>query len=146
MAAARQPSLYIDCGIADKPEHRLAMINLFMSLVVDRLQHSHKQDMQALVELFAADIEGNLREQGVSDVAIPRHMRDVEARYVSALLALSQSLPLAAAGDTGPLFEALSKMAQASNTERLVQKVVRTHQSLAALQPESILAGKGLEP
>ena len=139
VAAARQPELYTEGGVADNPERRLSLLIIYLCLAVDRLQPVRPEEAQHLVDMFVADIEGNLREMGVSDVAIPRHMRDVEARYVNMLRDLRSALP-----DAVRLRTLLSDVLVPENAEVVLNIVMQASTRLAALPPERILAGEGL--
>ncbi len=125
VAAARQPFLYGPQGAPDTVEGRLGMIVLHLAIAFRRLKQSgRKREAQQLVEAFFADVEGNLRESGVSDVAIPKRMREIEALYVQQMESFDAGLPKSPAN---------------LNSEYAAQLAAR----LAELPLDDIIAGRG---
>ena len=143
VAAARQPSLYLTCRIADTLDQRLSLLTLYLALAVDRLNATNPIEIQEVVELFFADVEANLREVGVSDVAIPRHMREVEARYVNLVRELKSVMRQSPPAEPAQLVPLTKQFVQAGEPERLAQVIYSTWGRLAALPPQPILAGEG---
>jgi cytochrome b pre-mRNA-processing protein 3 len=85
VAQARDPLFYTDYGVPDTVEARFDMIVLHVALLFRRMRseagsvHALGQD---IFDRFCKDMEHNLREMGVSDLAVPREMRRVgEAFY-----------------------------------------------------------------
>jgi cytochrome b pre-mRNA-processing protein 3 len=85
VAQARKPAFYADYGVADTPEGRFDMILLHLILVVRRLRRepgSIRALGQGVFDLFCRDMDHSLREMGIGDLAVPKHMRRVaEAFY-----------------------------------------------------------------
>ena len=83
VAQARAPGFYLDYGVPDTLEGRFDMIVLHVFLVTRRLKG--EPDLaavgQALFDRFCRDLDDNLREMGVSDLAVPRKMRDFAGAY-----------------------------------------------------------------
>jgi len=85
VAQARSPVFYRDHGVPDTANGRLEMIVLHTVLVVSRLENEGAAALplgQALFDHFCSDMDANLREMGVGDLAVPRKMRAIgEAFY-----------------------------------------------------------------
>jgi cytochrome b pre-mRNA-processing protein 3 len=104
---ARSRGFYAHWGVPDTAEGRLEMIVLHLVMVLHRLREEGQAGQrlaQALTEAFAVDLDDNLREMTVGDLAVPRHVKRAVAalheRHVSYGAAL-------VAGDDGPLVAAL---------------------------------------
>lgn len=85
VAQARNPVLYRDYGVPDTANGRLEMIVLHTILVLSRLETEDAPARplgQALFDHFCSDMDANLREMGVGDMAVPRKMKAIaEAFY-----------------------------------------------------------------
>jgi cytochrome b pre-mRNA-processing protein 3 len=85
VAQARNPSFYRDYGVPDTTTGRFEMIVLHQALVLRRLggwRDDRSRLGQGLFDVFCRDMDGNLREMGVGDLAVPKEMRRmVEAFY-----------------------------------------------------------------
>jgi cytochrome b pre-mRNA-processing protein 3 len=109
VAQARSPVFYRDHGIPDTTAGRLEMLLLHTWLLCRRLGGGGR-DLQKLgqqvFDLFCRDMDDNLREMGIGDLAVPRHMRRIgEAFYGRAA---AYDLALASAGETA-LAQALAR-------------------------------------
>jgi cytochrome b pre-mRNA-processing protein 3 len=84
VAQARLPVFYLDYGVPDTVEGRFDMIVLHLAVLTRRIGGSPrlKAISQGVFDLFCQDLDHNLREMGVSDLAVPRRMRGfAEAFY-----------------------------------------------------------------
>ena len=89
VAQARKPAFYADFGVADTVEGRFDLLVLHLVLLLRRLgQHTEQETElrrslgQDLFDAFCRDLDGNLREMGVGDLAVPKRMqRFAEAFY-----------------------------------------------------------------
>lgn len=101
VAQARAPAFYQTFGVPDTVSGRLEMILLHVVLLLRRFD-AEPEPVRALVrplgqaifDLFCQDMDANLREMGVGDLAVPRTMRRIgeafygrQAAYVAALSA-----------------------------------------------------------
>lgn len=78
VAKARQPVFYQALGVPDTMTGRFDMIVLHVVLVVNRLKSEGKSAArlsQALFDQFFLDMDYSLRESGVGDLSVPRHMK-----------------------------------------------------------------------
>ena len=84
VAQARLPSFYRDYAVADTVNGRFDLIVLHLALVLDRLMpDAALQGLgQGIFDRFCQDMDHNLREMGVSDLKVPKQMRQIgEAFY-----------------------------------------------------------------
>jgi cytochrome b pre-mRNA-processing protein 3 len=84
VAQARLPCFYRDYGIADTVNGRFELIVLHLALLLDRLARDPTlRDLgQGIFDRFCRDMDNNLREMGVGDLAVPKEMRRMgEAFY-----------------------------------------------------------------
>src|SRR5438477_10279652 len=85
VAQARAPVFYRDDGVPDSANARLEMIMLHTVLFLWRLEGEAppvRRLGQALFDHFCRDMDDNMREMGVGDLAVPRRMRRIgEAFY-----------------------------------------------------------------
>jgi cytochrome b pre-mRNA-processing protein 3 len=104
---ARSRTFYAHWGVPDTAEGRFEMIILHLVMVLYRLGREGQAGQRlarALTEAFASDLDDNLREMTVGDLAVPRHVK----RAVSALHERHGSFAAAlAAADDSPLIAAL---------------------------------------
>jgi cytochrome b pre-mRNA-processing protein 3 len=84
VAQAREPLFYKHLDVPDTVDGRLDLLILHLWLVLRRLRGvtAGAQLSQALFDLFCEDMDANLREMGVGDLAVPKRMQKVgEAFY-----------------------------------------------------------------
>ena len=84
VAQARLPCFYQDYAVPDTVNGRFDVIVLHLGLVLERLAADPAlRDLgQGLFDLFWQDMDHNLREMGVGDLAVPKRMRSLgEAFY-----------------------------------------------------------------
>ena len=77
VAQARSPAFYTAYGVADTVEGRFELIVLHLVLLLERLGRDEAAASvgQQLFDVFCRDLDDNLREMGVGDLAVPRKMR-----------------------------------------------------------------------
>jgi cytochrome b pre-mRNA-processing protein 3 len=106
VAQARATAFYQNYGVPDTVNGRFEMIVLHAVLLLHRFNaepEAMRRLGQAVFDRFCRDMDANLREMGVGDLAVPRKMRGIgEAFYgrqqvYDAALAASDRAPLAAA-------------------------------------------------
>ena len=76
VAAAREPEWYIDGGVADTMDGRFEMVAAILSLVLLRLEDEpgERRTSALLTETFVTDMDGQLRQMGVGDVTVGKHV------------------------------------------------------------------------
>jgi cytochrome b pre-mRNA-processing protein 3 len=108
VAQARMPGFYRDYSVPDTVNGRFDLIVLHLSLLIDRLaeEPALRELGQAIFNHFCRDMDHNLREIGVGDLAVPKAMRRLGEAFYGRAEAYRTAL--AASGDV-PLIEALTR-------------------------------------
>ncbi len=108
VAQARLPSFYVRYGVPDTVEGRFDMIVLHLFLLLRRMRQDERTGGLAgqLIEAFCRDLDHNLREMGIGDLAVPRRMQG----YLEAFYGRSDAYGSAlAAGDHAAAVRALAR-------------------------------------
>ncbi len=73
---ARDPAWYAQCGVADTVPGRFDMIALVLSAVLLRMEREAVliEPSVRLSELFVEDMEGQLRQRGIGDMVVGKHV------------------------------------------------------------------------
>ncbi|MBI3436426.1 MAG: ubiquinol-cytochrome C chaperone [Proteobacteria bacterium] len=150
MAQARQPVFYLDYRVPDTPEGRFELIALHLGLVLRRLQGQGdglREIGQKLFDRFCGDMEANLRELGVGDLAIPSRVRRMAEAYFGRAEACERAL---SGGDTALLADALVRnvfsgdAARRPQADRLARYVLALDARFAATVADAF-AGANLD-
>jgi cytochrome b pre-mRNA-processing protein 3 len=83
VAQARMPAFYRDYGVPDTVDGRFELIVLHLVLLLRRFdrEESLRNTGQGVFDAFCRDMDHNLREMGVSDLKVPKEMRQIGAAY-----------------------------------------------------------------
>jgi cytochrome b pre-mRNA-processing protein 3 len=109
VAQARSPSFYAVYGVPDTVEGRFDLIVLHLVLVLDALggeAGAGRSLGQGLFDAFCRDLDANLREMGVGDLAVPKRMRRFGEAFYGRQTTYATAL---AAPDDGELESALAR-------------------------------------
>jgi cytochrome b pre-mRNA-processing protein 3 len=117
VAQARSPAFYTSYGVPDTLEGRFELIVLHLVLVLHRLAREEEAGDgggrgqagvvgQRLFDAFCRDLDDNLREMGVGDLAVPKKMRRFGEAFYGRLAAYRAAL---AAADERELETALGR-------------------------------------
>jgi len=108
VAQARMPCFYREFGVADTVNGRFDLIVLHLSLLLNRLaQEPALHDLgQEIFDRFCEDMDDNLREMGVGDLAVAKEMRRMGEAYYGRAQAYREAL---ATNDPEELVEALKR-------------------------------------
>lgn len=144
VALARQPLWYAECGVEDTVPGRFDMITAILSLVVLRMENERElQEPSAhLIELFVEDMDGQLRELGINDVVVGKHMGRLMSTLGGRMGAYRDGL---AAADDPQLVDAVRRnisLRDDAPVERLAEELRRFAVSLAARDDDDLLAGR----
>lgn len=73
---AREPEFYAELGVADTVEGRFDMITAVLAMVLLRMERKPEMVPASvlLTELFVEDMDGQMRQSGVGDVVVGKHM------------------------------------------------------------------------
>ena len=142
VAEARDPDWYRMCGVADSVEGRYDMITLVLALVMLRLEDAEDGPATArLTELFAEDMEGQLREAGIGDPTVGKKISTIMASMNGRIGAYREGLR----ADPAVLVDAVRRnvtMAQPDEAEALVQRMAALHARLARTSVNELKEGK----
>jgi cytochrome b pre-mRNA-processing protein 3 len=84
VAQARSATFYADYGVPDTLDGRFDLIVLHLVLYLRRLGQQNaaaRSFGQELFDEFCRDLDGNLREMGVGDLAVPKKMQGFAAAF-----------------------------------------------------------------
>ena len=107
---ARRPVWYRELGVPDTPEGRFEMVALHAALVLRRLRREGLPGQvvgQLLFDTMFVDLDGSLRELGVSDLSVGRYVKRLAGNLYARLAALDQGL-----GDAGSGIASMAGAAQ----------------------------------
>lgn len=141
---AREPGWYVNGGVADTEPGRFDCITLVLALVLIRMEQEEdlRHATARLTERFVADMDGQLRQNGIGDLMVGKHMgKLMEAlggrldAYRAALAGAGEAALIAAVERNMTLNDGISGTAVAAEMRVLAA-------ALAALPAADILAGK----
>jgi cytochrome b pre-mRNA-processing protein 3 len=154
VAQARSTAFYTRYGVSDSVEGRFELIVLHLVLILRRLGGEQPPGLrqgssgrtigQQLFDVFCRDLDDNLREMGVGDLAVPRKMRKFGEAFYGRQAAYGAAL---GAADDRELEKALARnvfgMAEADeNAARLARYTRAAVQQLDAEAEDALLAGQ----
>jgi len=146
VAQARQPSFYATFGVPDTVVGRFDMVVLHLALVIRRLRAAPlelRETSQRLFDGFCRDMEHNLREMGVGDLAVLKEMRRFGEAFYGRAAAYDRALD---AADEAELISALRRNVFAGKEDgdgvrRLMSYVVTADRLL--LQQDVAMLARG---
>jgi cytochrome b pre-mRNA-processing protein 3 len=143
----RAPVFYAEYGVPDSFDGRFDLLILHVFFVVKRLAHEGRTGRdfnQALFDATFADMDQTLRERGIGDVGVPKHMRRMMKAFNGRMHAYSAAL-----GDDKALAEALMRNLYGTSVVVDMEKASRISdyvlRSIAALEKQplsDIIAGR----
>src|SRR6266478_4351050 len=144
---AREPLFYRDLGVPDTVNGRFDLLVLHLWMVLRRLTSMEGGGAgvsQALFDRFCADLDANLREMGVGDLAVPKRMQAFGEAFYGRAAAYDLAVDLAQTDGAEPLAQALCKNilngAQIDNARRLAAYAGAAIAALAAQDDAALLA------
>jgi cytochrome b pre-mRNA-processing protein 3 len=162
VAQARSPIFYLQYEVSDSVEGRFELIVLHLVLVLRRLDAeeaaaSARQPApgpgsavgQVLFDAFCRDLDDNLREMGVGDLAVPRRMRQFGEAFYGRQAAYGAAL---GAADPQELEKALvrnilGEVAGGGEKAVALARYARAAAAQLAIQPEdALVAGRVVFP
>jgi cytochrome b pre-mRNA-processing protein 3 len=105
VAQARAPSFYAAYLVPDTVGGRFDMIVLHLALLLRRLRREPAELGalgQSVFDLFCTDMDHSLREMGVGDLAVPKHMRRLGEAFYGRALAYARALDVEG-GELAPI-------------------------------------------
>lgn len=111
VAQGRDPHFYRELGVPDTVDGRFDLILLHLWMVLSRLRATEagtepgQRLSQALFDRFCEDMDDNLREMGVGDLAVPKRMQ----AFGEAFYGRAKAYDAALAEGPEPLVQAICK-------------------------------------
>lgn len=144
VAAARAPAWYRDGQVPDTVDGRFDMVAAILSLVLIRLEHAGaraRAPAALLTEHFISDMDGQLREFGVGDVIVGKHVGKLMGALGGRLDAYRAGL-----GGAG-LADAVARnifrdAAPEGAAARVATRLERYREAIGELPADAILAGR----
>ncbi len=108
IAKGREPHWYVEGGVPDTIDGRFAAITGVLCMVLLRLEQEpdKTQESVCLTEIFVDDMDGQLREIGVGDLVVGKHMGRMMGALGGRLGAYRDAL---AAGDEQVFHDAVKR-------------------------------------
>jgi cytochrome b pre-mRNA-processing protein 3 len=145
IAVARQPVWYAQGGVPDTLDGRFDMVAAVLSLVLLRLEsegEAGRAPSAHLTELFVEDMDGQLRERGIGDIVVGKHIGRMMGALGGRLGAFRDAL---AGGDlNGAIVRNLyrGEAAPADHLEVVRDGLLQLRQRLTVLPTDDLLAGQ----
>lgn len=140
---AREKAWYAQYGVADTVPGRFDAITLVLALVLLRMEADPAlmEPSVRLTEIFVDDMDGQLRESGVGDLVVGKHIGRLMGTLGGRLGALREALPQ---GDDA-LAEVLARnvsLIEGTGAAKLVGPVRALAETLAATSSEDLMAAR----
>lgn len=141
---AREPHWYVEGQVPDSVDGRFDMVAAILTLVLLRLEgdSSNAQAMAYLTELFVDDMDGQLREFGIGDMIVGKHIGRIMGALGGRLGAFREAL-----ADEAKLDDAIlrniyrSETADPAPLAHVRDGLLTVERSLAVQPPEAIVGG-----
>ncbi len=143
VAAARNPVLFADYGIADSIEGRFEALTLHAALVLRHLNlmpPPGPEMAQDLTDSIFRSCDAALRERGVGDLSVPGHMKTLAAAFSGRAAAYDKAF----GGGGATLAAALLRNVYdgQGDPERLARYVLTACEALARARIDDLTQGK----
>ena len=140
---AREPQWYAKGGVADTVPGRFDCITLVLSLVLLRMEASEtvRGYTARLTELFVSDMDGQLRQSGVGDVVMGKHMGKLMSAFGGRLDAFRAGL---AASDDSALIGAIERnmtLIDGADPAAIASEMRHLAAALSAVSDADLIAG-----
>jgi len=144
VAISREPRWYRQAGVQDTVAGRFDMISVVLALVLLRMERD--PDLAAssslLTELFVADMDGQLRESGVGDLMVGKHIGRLMSVLGGRLGALRQGLGDADADALAAAIERNVTLREDADAAKLAADLRALDRELAQTSSHDMLAGR----
>jgi len=145
VAAARRPDWYLAGKVPDTLDGRFDMVAAVLSLVLLRLEsegEAGRAPAAYLTEIFVEDMDGQLRERGIGDIVVGKHIGRMMGALGGRLGVLREAF--AANGDLdGAIDRNIYRGAVPGETARSAVRegLVSLHARLAAMPAAELIGG-----
>ena len=143
VSISREPQWYAEARVADTVPGRFDMITMVMSLVLLRMEAEPVliEPSVRLTELFVDDMDGQLRESGVGDMVVGKHVGKLMGALGGRLGSYREAL---ASADADALTQAVARnisFADNGDPAKVAAEMRVIAAALAALPADALLAG-----
>lgn len=140
---AREPQWYSTCSVADTVSGRFDAITLVLSLVLLRMEKEPAliKPSVRLTEIFVEDMDGQLRQSGVGDLVVGKHIGKLMQVLGGRLGAYRDGL----AQGEALLVAALERnvtLVEGAEPDRLAAAVLELDRQIAAIGPVDLLEAR----
>lgn len=145
---ARHPVFYTQLAVPDTPDGRFDMVMVHAALVLRRLRQESAvtaNAAQALFDLMFADMDQNLREMGVGDLAVGKRIKAMAKAFYGRLASYGNALD---ASDERQLANALRRNvyrhrdAPPETVAALARYVAREAEALDGMPVATLMSGE----
>jgi cytochrome b pre-mRNA-processing protein 3 len=145
VAVAREPAWYLEGGVPDTIEGRFDMLATMVALALLRMEaegDKAKGESVALTEIFIDDMDGTLRQIGIGDFVVGKHVGKLVGALGGRLGALRDAIPDGAALKPAVRRNVFRDGAASDGQVAWVAARLRhLHERLAGTAMEPLLAG-----
>ncbi|MDG2005399.1 MAG: ubiquinol-cytochrome C chaperone family protein [Novosphingobium sp.] len=140
---AREPQWYNKCGVADTVSGRFDAITLALSLVLLRMEKEPAliEPSVRLTEIFVEDMDGQLRQSGVGDLVVGKHIGKLMQVLGGRLGAYRDGLEQGEAALVAAL-ERNVTLAEDAEPSALAAAVLDLNQQIAGVSSDDLLQGR----
>lgn len=141
---ARDPGWYARGGVADTVPGRFDAITLVLALVMRRMdgQPELRAPSARLTELFVSDMDGQLRQSGVGDLAMAKRMGKLMSVLAGRMEALEQALAQQDDAELIAVIERNVTLNEGADVAAIAARVRQLAARLAAIGNDDLLAGR----
>lgn len=141
---ARDPDWYARGGVADTVPGRFDAITLVLALVMRRMdgQPELRAPSARLTELFVSDMDGQLRQSGVGDLAMAKRMGKLMSVLAGRMEALEQALAQQDDAELVAVIERNVTLNDGAEVAAIAARVRQLAARLAAIGNDDLLAGR----
>ncbi len=144
---ARQPGFYTRLGVPDTADGRFDMIALHAFLLLRRLKRDHgttKAVSQAMFDAMFADMDHNLREMGIGDLAVGGRVKAMATGFYGRIAAYDAGLDAGEAALAPPLQRNLYRGTEphADHVAAMARYMFREDAALAGQSTERLMDGE----
>ncbi len=140
---ARAKGWYASLGVADSTEGRFDMVSMVLAAVLLRMEREPDlaESQARLTELFVEDMDGQLRQSGIGDPTVGKHVRKLVTTLGGRLGALRDALPEGPAALI-PVLERNVTVRDGAGLEALASAMTDLVAALGATATDALLAGQ----
>ena len=140
---ARAKGWYAPLGVADTMEGRFDMVSLVLAAVLLRMEREPAlaQAQARLTELFVEDMDGQLRQSGIGDPTVGKHVRKLVTTLGGRLGAMREAMTQGAAAMV-PVLERNLTVRPGAELAPLAGALVALVAAIGATPTDALLSGQ----